>query len=303
MHQTSPMEPEESGLEIVTDPRPDYRRRRLVAGIVVLVALALLVGLGVVVVRALTPKPAPPPPPLEGCVARTELGSVLLSREQMGIADIVVGVAIREGMGVRGATIGLATAWQESSLRNLPDGDRDSIGVFQQRPSQGWGTPEQLRDPYYASLAFYDALVKLPDWETGDINDLAQQVQRSGVPDGYRKHVENATLLATVLAGDQPRALTCIDRSTTPGDPSALLAFARDTYGATGVIADGKLTFTMQTSPGAWRMAYLAIAHGSQTGVASVTIGDQRHVIGRETKTDWETVDSVGATTVVVTFR
>ena len=63
--------------------------------------------------------------------------------------------------------IALATAQQESRLRNLDYGDRDSLGLFQQRPSQGWGTEAQVQDPAYAAGKFYDWLVTVPGWETG----------------------------------------------------------------------------------------------------------------------------------------
>ena len=75
--------------------------------------------------------------------------------------------------------IALATAQQESRLRNLDYGDRDSLGLFQQRPSQGWGTEAQVQDPVYAAGKFYDGLVKVPDWETGRLTEIAQAVQRS----------------------------------------------------------------------------------------------------------------------------
>jgi hypothetical protein len=77
----------------------------------------------------------------------------------------------------------MATVYQESGIRNLDYGDRDSVGLFQQRPSQRWGTPEQLIDPYYATGRFYDALVKIKNWESADINHVAQKVQRRGYPE------------------------------------------------------------------------------------------------------------------------
>ena len=102
------------------------------------------------------------------------------------------GVSVRRGLPPRAASIAIATAYQETGIRNLDYGDRDSVGLFQQRPSQGWGTKQQLMDPYYAAGKFYDALVKIENWETADINDVAQQVQRSGHPEAYRDHEADA---------------------------------------------------------------------------------------------------------------
>jgi len=81
--------------------------------------------------------------------------------------------------------LALATAMQESRLRNLDYGDRDSLGLFQQRPSQGWGTPAQVQDPVYAAGKFFDHLVRVPDWQTGQLTLVADAVQRSAFPLAY----------------------------------------------------------------------------------------------------------------------
>ena len=94
---------------------------------------------------------------------------------------------MRRGLPARAASIALATAYQESKLRNLDHGDRDSLGLFQQRPSQGWGTAKQIQDPYYATNAFYDALVKIDGYQTMRITEAAQEVQRSGFPEAYAR--------------------------------------------------------------------------------------------------------------------
>jgi hypothetical protein len=84
-------------------------------------------------------------------------------------------------------------------LRNLSYGDRDSLGLFQQRPSQGWGTEAQVQDPGYAAGKFFDHLVLVPGWETGRLTDVAQAVQRSGFPEAYQQWEPVATELAAVL--------------------------------------------------------------------------------------------------------
>lgn len=95
------------------------------------------------------------------------------------------GVAMR--VPARGQVVALATALQESGLRNLAYGDRDSLGLFQQRPSQGWGTAAEVMDPVHASARFYAALRKVPGWESLAVAQAAQAVQRSAFPDAYAK--------------------------------------------------------------------------------------------------------------------
>ncbi len=128
--------------------------------------------------------------------------SMTLSPEQLENARVIAQVGVDRGLPERAIVIALATAQQESSLRNLDHGDRDSLGLFQQRPSQGWGTPEQVRDPVYAAGKFYDGLVQVPGWESGRLTDVAQTVQRSAFPEAYQKHESMAQGLTAALAVD-----------------------------------------------------------------------------------------------------
>jgi cell wall-associated NlpC family hydrolase len=107
----------------------------------------------------------------------------------------------RPALPVRAAVVAVATARQESVLRNLPDGDRDSIGLFQQRPSQGWGTPEQLADPVYATDAFLGRLVLVPGWDSIPLTEAAQAVQRSATPDAYAQWEPLAVAVVAALGG------------------------------------------------------------------------------------------------------
>lgn len=119
------------------------------------------------------------------------------------------GVIVRKGQAVRvpprGWVIAIATALQESTLVNHgdlgPDNDHDSLGLFQQRPSQGWGTPEQITDPDYAAGRFYEALLRVPGWQTMPLTEAAQRVQRSAYPDAYAKHEARATAIVTAYTG------------------------------------------------------------------------------------------------------
>ena len=146
-------------------------------------------------------------PPVEMCQARVDGHLVELDLEQSRYAALIAAVSVQRGMPARAATIALATAYQESDLRNLEYGDRDSLGLFQQRPSQGWGSREQLLDPYYATNAFYDALAQVDGYPTMPVTEAAQEVQRSGFPDAYADHEPDARVLASALTGNSPRGV------------------------------------------------------------------------------------------------
>jgi cell wall-associated NlpC family hydrolase len=127
-------------------------------------------------------------------------------QEQLGNAVTIIAVGSRLGVPPRGQVIALATAIQESSLRNLPGGDRDSLGLFQQRPSQGWGTPAEILNPDHAATRFYQALLALPDWQTMPLTAAAQAVQRSAFPNAYADDEPAATKLYTTLTGTNAAA-------------------------------------------------------------------------------------------------
>ena len=172
-----------------------------------------------------------PVPGQQRCVATANGRSVVLDLDQAHYASIIVGLSVSRGLPPRAASIAMATVYQETGIRNLDYGDRDSVGLFQQRPSQGWGTEKQLMDPYYATGKFYDALVKIDSWETGDINDVAQRVQRSGYPEAYRDHEADARVLASTLTGHSPAGFSCLDRTGAAGDPDGLARSLRKTFG------------------------------------------------------------------------
>jgi hypothetical protein len=135
--------------------------------------------------------------------------SVELTAVQLHHTATINAVGLSRGIPERGRIIAVATAYQESSLRNREDGDRDSVGLFQQRPSQGWGTPEQILDPVYAAGKFYDALLLVDQWAELPLTEAAQAVQQSAYPDAYAKWEPQATTLVRSLSGAQPLALSC----------------------------------------------------------------------------------------------
>ncbi|MFR9802700.1 hypothetical protein ACL02T_10405 [Pseudonocardia sp. RS010] len=133
-------------------------------------------------------------------------GASGLTTEQLTNAAAIVSTGRSLGVPERGLWVGLATALQESGLRNLDYGDRDSLGLFQQRPSQGWGTSTQVREPSYAAGQFFERLLAVPGWTEMPLWQAAQTVQRSAFPLAYAKWEQTAAdALAEV--SDSPAAL------------------------------------------------------------------------------------------------
>jgi len=234
-------------------------------------ALKLAIGLGVVVVltagivvivvfnRAKLPSP--------GCTFSQPQGSsYTFSLEQSANAATISAVGTKLGLPPHAATIALATALQESKLRNIEGGDRDSEGLFQQRPSQGWGTIAQLRDPVYASTAFYEKLEKLPGWETMPITEAAQAIQRSGAPDAYAQWEPQSRVMAAALNGQVPASVTC--RDLTPANPADIAAVATKELGT------AKLSGPHPADEG-WTIASWLVARASDLGVDRVSFAGQ----------------------------
>lgn len=174
--------------------------------IAVLAALGVAAAGGYLAVRT----GAGPLPQPEGCSVTVAQHAVSLSTDQAENASIIAAVAERRGLPARAISIAIATAYQESKLQNLDGGDRDSIGLFQQRPSQGWGTPKQIRHPFYAAGAFYDALQQVDGYQDMPITQAAQAVQRSAFPDAYAVHELDGRTVASAMSGYSPARFTCV---------------------------------------------------------------------------------------------
>ena len=139
-----------------------------------------------------------------------------LSDEQRQNASTIIGVGKQRDTPPRAWLVALATAMQESTLRNINYGDRDSLGLFQQRPSQGWGTPAQVLDPVYSTGIFLDRLLQVPNWDRLPVTVAAQTVQRSAFPDAYAKWEGLAAALVVQLAGVTDPAGCGPDTATLP---------------------------------------------------------------------------------------
>jgi cell wall-associated NlpC family hydrolase len=181
--------------------------RLLLPLVAIAAALALFLGVGLVISFSQRGGLSGPCDPVLGVISDSGgagLASVTdpgqLSDEQRQNAALIIAVAKGMGLPPRAWMVALATAMQESTLHNLLYGDRDSLGLFQQRPSQGWGSPAQVTDPVYATTTFLQRLEKVPGWDQLPITVAAQTVQRSAFPDAYARWEGLAAQLVQVLA-------------------------------------------------------------------------------------------------------
>lgn len=184
--------------------------------------------------------------------------------EQMDNAATIAGVGRKLGAPDRAVTIALATSIQESGLANLRGGDRDSVGLFQQRPSQGWGSEDQLLDTVTATTKFYDALLATPGWADMDVTQAAQRVQRSGFPEAYADHEPEARTLALAFLGQAPAALTCTDLDLSAPPQETIVRLANAELGNARLSGD-------QSPQAGWAIASWLVAHSTRLAVDRVT--------------------------------
>jgi hypothetical protein len=144
-----------------------------------------------------------------GCTAGTGHAAVALDSQQAQIAATIAGVAHHRGLPPRALTVAYATAMQETHLHDPDSGDRDSVGVFQQRPSEGWGPASKLIDPVYASTRFFRALAQIPGYRQMPVYKAAQAVQHSADGYAYAQYQTLAAHLTTAFTGAAPRAVWC----------------------------------------------------------------------------------------------
>lgn len=208
------------------------------------------------------------PPTTSVCTVSPGRGwaTVTLTPEQSQNASIIAAVALKLGLPDHAVTIALATAMQESRLRDLNYGDRDSLGLFQQRPSQGWGTPSEILDPEYAVSAFYSRLVQVPGWAGMAVTDAAQAVQQSGSPAAYAQWEQQARTMAIALTGEAPAAFTCkLAGFAGPAPPPTALPAA-----ASRELGPDRLDTAVGSRVG-WVIADWIVAHSWQYHIRRVT--------------------------------
>ena len=191
----------------------------------------LLAGLVLAVVLVATVVRDREPVRGEYCVAEVGETRAQIDIEQARWTTLMAAISQRRGLPPRATTIAIATAFQESKIHNLDYGDRDSIGLFQQRPSQGWGTRDQILNPRYAIGKFYDSLVKVRGYASMSITEAAQRVQRSAYPGAYAQHEDYARALASSLRGYSPAAFHCRINETAGGRPDAVAVDVVSSFG------------------------------------------------------------------------
>ncbi len=257
------------------------KRRRVILARLTAAALAaaLLIGGGVWVTNFL--RDAFAPPLAVGCTATVGGSAYRLAVDQTENAALISALSVRRGMPARAASIALATALQESKLRNIDYGDLDSVGLFQQRPSQDWGTVAQIMDPVYSATAFYNALDKVPGYVDMPLNDAAQIVQRSAYPQAYAQHETSSRAFASALTGQSPAALSCtLAPPAAAGTPKAVEAALHSVLGpipvtgTTGGSGAG-LELRVPESTG-WAVAQWAVANAREFGITQVSYDGRR---------------------------
>jgi hypothetical protein len=263
-------------------PSPSRRLRTvafLAAGLVLAVA-----AIGYFTGGHRAAAPAPPPP---GCQAGSGVAALPLDTSQAAIAATIAGVAARHGLGKQAVTIAYATALQESKLQNLDYGDRDSVGVFQQRPSQGWGTASELQNPVYASTKFFAALVKVHGYASMPVSQAAQDVQHSAGGYAYEQWAETASLLAGYFTGASAAGVSCWYTPSGQADVTGVLKQLTSTFGPSGSHALLTRVGTQRTASSGTPSAGTSGTGPSSTGTASGAPATTEAVVHVQGKAGW----------------
>jgi hypothetical protein len=257
-----------------------HRRRRWRRVVVVLVVLAVLAGgawyAGYKIYQRVATALIVP-----GCQAGSGANALPLDSDQVPVAATIAGVATRMGLPARALDIAYATALQESKLTNLTYGDLDSVGVFQQRPSEGWGSTAQLEDPEYASTAFFTALRKVPNYLSLPMYQAAQDVQRSADGSAYEQWQSTAEQLTAAYTAT-PHAVTCwyAPAANAKAEPASAATGLAHVFGPTGAASDGAVMQGVSSSRSelvvrvrpqdGWTVANWLMANASTYGLTKV---------------------------------
>src|SRR5664280_1855280 len=274
-------------------------RKRWVGRIVLPVILLMVGGAGFFAYNTLKANLGEP-----SCRA-TALGrSVTFTPEQSANAATITALALKRGLPARAATIANATAIVESKLRNLRFGDLDSLGLFQQRPSQGWGTAAQILDPVHATNAFYDALTKISGYQSMAITQVAQRVQHSAFPQAYADHEQEGRILASTLAGHSPGGFGCrLDAATVSTPAARIAAQLTAEMGVPATVQAREIQATGRDAQETWAAGSWAVAHADADGITAVTVGNRTWTRARsEDAWSWHAATTpIAATSMTIT--
>jgi hypothetical protein len=249
-------------------------RRRGISGVSLLIAVLVVLGLYLAFQRVA---------PLlkgSGCEATGNGQVVTLAPSQAGIAATIAGVAQREALPPRAVTVAYAAAWQESKLQNLTYGDRDSVGIFQQRPSQGWGKRSQIENPVYATSRFFGALTKIPGYQRMPVYKAAQAVQRSADGTAYQQYQLLSGYMTGAFTGQVPHGVSCWYSQKISG--KARLGAAEQglaqTFGAhpSRIRADPGMSVRVASARDGWAVAAWLVSHAPQYRITEVRYAGYR---------------------------
>jgi len=254
-------------------------RGRAVVGTVLVLVLAVA---GFAIYHSFRNLTAALPPP--GCQVGTGEQAITLDTDQAAIAATIAGVAARHRLPRQAVTIALAAALQESKLHNLDYGDRDSVGIFQQRPSQGWGPAANLEDPVYATTKFFAALTQVPGYAKLPVYQAAQAVQHSADGSAYQQWASVAGRLAGYFTGQPPHGVSCWYAPAGSGDLAGAERQMAETFGPPGRKAVVIRITTARSAPknsgsaavlhvertAAWTVASWLVAHAQAYGLSEV---------------------------------
>jgi hypothetical protein len=232
-----------------------------------------------------------------GCQAGTGANAYGLDFGQAADAATIAGVAVRDRLPREALIVAYATALQESKLENLDYGDQDSVGIFQQRPSQGWGTTAEIEDPAYAAGAFFNALVKVPHYAKLPVYVAAQDVQESADGAAYEQYAPTGAALAADFTAT-PHAVTCwytpaaqaaSDGVSAKLNLGAALSRLSDVFGrprAHGAVTSvkrarsgGSAVITATRGDG-WAVANWLVGNASSYGITQVSYGGYQWTAG-----------------------
>jgi hypothetical protein len=247
-------------------------RRGRSAGIA-LAVVVLLGGGAYLAFRHVAPLLAP----ASGCEVKTHGQVFKLDPGQAGIAATIAGVARQHALPAHAVTVAYAAALQESKLQNLEFGDRDSVGVFQQRPSEGWGSTRQLEDPVYATTKFFQALARVPRYRKIPVYKAAQDVQRSADGTAYIQYQQMAASLTRGFTGHDPRSVWCWYGGKARGR-ARLAAASQGLDRAFGPLpvhstGDPKVTLAVPQPAEGWSVAAWLISHAARYHIREVRYG------------------------------